>query len=56
MLIVLLLAMTIVLAIYDSAGTLVPGILAVMLYIMKAIPSSCVSGMPFLSAYTPVIE
>ena len=38
---------TVVLAIYDSAGSSVPGILVVTLYVLEALPSSCVLGCPF---------
>ena len=50
------LAMTVVLSIYDSAGSLVPGMLTVTLYILEALPSFCVLGMPFLYACNPVIN
>ena len=48
-------AMTTVQAIYYSAGSLVPGILAVTLYVLEAL-LSCVLGMPFFSASNPVID
>ena len=49
-------AMTIVPTIYDSAGYLALGILAVTLYLLEDLPSSCVLGMPFLSACNPAID
>ena len=44
------LAVTVVPAVYDSTGSLVLGMLAVIVYVLEALPSSCILLMPFLSA------
>ena len=48
------LTMTVVPAVHDSEGSLVSGMPVVMLYILEALPSSSVLGIPFLSACNPV--
>ena len=48
------LAITLVLAIHKSTGTLLPGIQAILLKILEALTSSCVLDMPFLFASSPV--
>ena len=50
------LAVIIVPAKYDSAGSLIPGMPVVTLYVIEALPSSCVLGMLFLSGYNPIID
>ena len=49
------LAMTVAPAMYDYSSSLVSVILLVTLYILEALPSSCVLGMPSLFAYNPVL-
>ena len=48
------LAMIVIPAIYDSVGLLVPVMLAVIFYILEALTSFCILGVPFLSACNPV--
>ena len=48
--------MTIVSAIYDSAGLLVLGMLEITLYILEALPPYCILDVPFLSLCNPVID
>ena len=50
------LVMTVAPAIYNTTGSIVPGMLVATLYILKALPSCCVLDMPFLSACNPVID
>ena len=41
------LVVTVIPDIYDSAGLFVPGMQAVIFYILEALLSSCILGMPF---------
>ena len=49
-------AVTIVPALYDSAGCLIPGMPVVTFYILEALLFSCVLGMLFFSYCNPVIN
>ena len=50
------LAVEVVLVIYDSTGTLIPGMAVITLYSLEALPSSCIFGIPFLSVYNLPID